>query len=80
MRFVPLPVCDHSQLGSFCGAFCGAIAGTFDKIKVAKGIVQPKFYKRCPKLCRVLRRSLLTTIFDEFSGISVVIKFGIFHE
>ena len=49
-------------------------------IKVAKGIVQPKFYKRWPQLCRVLRRSLLTTIFDEFSGISVVIKFGIFHE
>ena len=47
---------------------------------VAKGIVQPKFYKRWPQLCRVLRRSLLTTIFDEFSGISVVIKFGIFHE
>jgi len=49
-------------------------------VKVAKGIVQLKFYKRWPQLCRVLRRSLLTTIFDEFSGISVVIKFGIFHE
>jgi len=49
-------------------------------LKVAKGIVQPKFYKRWPQLCRVLRRSLLTTILDKFSGISVVIKFGIFHE
>ena len=49
-------------------------------IKVAKGIVQPMFYKRWPQLCQVLRRSLLTTIFDKFSGISIVIKFGIFLE
>jgi len=42
--------------------------------RVFQGIVQPKFYKRWPQLCRVLRRSLFTTNFVQFSGISVVIK------
>ena len=42
--------------------------------KVAKGIVQPKLQKLWMQLCRVLRRSLCTTNFVEFSGISVVIK------
>jgi len=42
--------------------------------KVMKGIVQPKLQKRWPQFCWSLRRSLSTTNFVGFSGISVVIK------
>ena len=46
--------------------------------KVAKGIFQPKLQKRWPQLCRVLRRSLFTTKFVQFSRIIVVIRCWIF--
>jgi len=42
-------------------------------IKVAKGIVEPKHEKRWQQICRVLCRSLFTTNFVEFSGISLAI-------
>ena len=43
-------------------------------VKAGLGIVENKVQKRWPQLCRVLRRSIFTTNFVEFSWICVVIK------
>ena len=61
-----------------CGQRSGRAAESkrraLGNLLVAKGIVEPKHQKRWPQNCRVLHRSLFTTRFVEFSGISVVIK------